>query len=249
MTPQNNTNMTTGQMPPQVQPMQPQMQAMPQATPVMKVADNKLLSALNAIGLGVAVYFGVMAIFGAIAGFAKIAWNMKTDEVSLFLLGGGNLNLAMALTAVLGAVVAMLTIKKITDAEILKNAYRGLMVGFLMLAGMAAVGMLATALYSLMGIGAKYVSQGSLWGIDFVVALVKFLAAVTVVVIAQNVVKGKIQMLKMANFAGLGIAGLGLVLVVISVLIGFYSKSGTGLPKSSGTDSLDSWKSLFEAYK
>ena len=216
------------------------------------------ISAINAAALSVAAYFGVLAIFGAIAGFTKGKWVFTMPGIVEMIFGAKTFSLfgatvsasasALFITMMLalcGGVIGLLTLKKLTNIEAVKKSWKVVAEVFGIITGLFIVGLIATALYALLGVGEKSgVSQGDLWLSTFLPMVIKTAAAGAISCVAQKVAEGKVEVLRIFSFVAVGIAAVALIIVVVQTLVGFYGKNTTGRSASSSYD--DDWSSLFD---
>lgn len=218
-------------------------------TPVVKAVkmpklklSSKAVVAVNAVTVTGALYLGILAIMGGVSALAKWKWSVfGTPEVKTWLFGGASSLFTVAVLAVALAVMGYATINKITDANALKKAYGVVAVVMTVWAGLMAVGVLATGLYGLMGVGDKSgISHTSLWLGDFIPLVIKLVVTVGLALLARKIAEGKIEVLRLMSLVMLGIVGLGLILAVVQTFIGFYAKPASSL------DSLKDWTTLFD---
>ena len=225
----------------------------PVKMPTIKKADNKLISAVNAISITLACFFGWMTIFAAIASFTKKGWGIDIPLVG-WIFGnnfgsyGGTVSitlLATGLLTVLFAVAGLISARKITDVEAMKCSWKKARNIFVVIAGIEIFKMIALAIYALCGLGkAAGVDQGYLWLNGFLTNTLAALGAAAIAAIAHMIANGKTQVLSIMRFVALGIAGAALIITVIATFVGFYNK-----PKASS--SLDSYNldSLYNLFK
>ena len=213
-------------------------------------ADNKFIAGLNAVCISLAVFFGWMTIFAAIAGFTKKGWGVGIPLVGT-ILGANTDQMSIAFVAgflsVLLAVAGLITARKITDINAMKDSWKMVRNLFVVIAGIEVLKMLCLAIYSLLGIGEKSgVEQGYLWLNGFLSNTLAAIAAGAIVFIAHAIAQGKTQVLSIMRFVALGIAGVACILVFISTLIGFYGNKTSSYSSSSSSSSLDSWLELLK---
>jgi hypothetical protein len=223
------------------QEQQPLVQ--PVKMPKMKMPGNRAAT-LNAFALSFAAFFGFMTIMAAIAGFTDGEWLFNIPLIGTVLANVSIVStvLTTALMAVLFAVVGMLTVSKITNIEDVKKAWCGVARVFLVLALIYAATMVSIMIYSLLAIGSKSgVSQSNLWLVNFIPNLITMAAAGGMWLIARQIANGKTAMLKILSILGVVIAGVGLILVIVQTLVGFYS--GPSVPSLPGglDNLLDLW--------
>lgn len=198
----------------------------------MKIAGDKA-AGINAFAISFAVFFGAMAIFSAIAGFTKGDW---TFNIPLIGAAFANVGLASALItgllAVVFAVIGLMTIGKITDKAALVKSWTMVSKVFFVLTCIYVVSMVGLALYSLFALGKKGLDHGDLWLSSFLPNLITALVAGVMAYLAKMIAAGKTATLRMLSAVATGIASVGLILVIIQTLVGFYG--GTSSSSSSG---------------
>lgn len=209
-------------------------------------ADNKVIASVNAISMALATFMGWMTIWAAIASFTKKGWGVGIPFTGiLFGANSGYVGtiFATGLLTVLFAVIGLITARKITDINAMKNSWKCVRNLFVVIAGLEVFKMIALAIYALMGIGEKSgVDQGYLWLNGFLSNTLAAAAAVAVVFIANAIAAGKTQVLSIMRFIALGVASVALIIAVVSTLVGFYSKKSSS-SYSDYSDALDSAKS------
>lgn len=213
-------------------------------------ADNKFIAGLNAVCISLAVFFGWMTIFAAIAGFTKKGWGVGIPLVGT-ILGANTDQMSIAFVAgflsVLLAVAGLITARKITDVNAMKDSWKCVRNLFIVIAGIEVLKMLCLAIYSLLGIGEKSgVEQGYLWLNGFLSNTLAAIAAVGIVFIAHAIAQGKTQVLSIMRFVALGIAGAALIITVIATFVGFYNKPSL---KGSSSSSDYDFSSLYDLFK
>ena len=212
-------------------------------------ADNKVIASVNAISMALATFMGWMTIWAAIASFTKKGWGVGIPFTGiLFGANSGYVGtiFATGLLTVLFAVIGLITARKITDINAMKNSWKCVRNLFVVIAGLEVFKMIALAIYALMGIGEKSgVDQGYLWLNGFLSNTLAAAAAVAVVFIANAIAAGKTQVLSIMRFIALGVASVALIIAVVSTLVGFYSKKSS----SSYSDAMDSAKSWLDLLK
>lgn len=215
-------------------------------------ADNKVIASVNAISMALATFMGWMTIWAAIASFTKKGWGVGIPFTGiLFGANSGYVGtiFATGLLTVLFAVIGLITARKITDINAMKNSWKCVRNLFVVIAGLEVFKMIALAIYALMGIGEKSgVDQGYLWLNGFLSNTLAAAAAVAVVFIANAIAAGKTQVLSIMRFIALGVASVALIIAVVSTLVGFYSKKSSS-SYSDYSDALDSAKSWLDLLK
>lgn len=203
--------------------------------------NGKRAAYVNAAAVTVATYFGIVAVFGAIAGFTKGDWTFSMPAIvsaffgstSFSLLGvsvsvGPSALFITGMLALVGGVIGFLTLKKLTDATAVKNAWHLVSEIFGVITGILLVALVSTALWSLFGIGEKSgVSQGDLWLSTFLPTLIKAVLAGTIYVLARKIAAGKLEVLRIFSMVATGIAVVALIMVIVQTMIGFYDKKSS----------------------
>ncbi len=218
--------------------------------PKMKLSSEKLAN-INAFASAFAIFFGIAAIFSAIAGFTKGKWSVGVPFIGIFFSNASLVsNLVLtAIFALCAGIIAIMTVHKLTDAESVKKAYGKVACVTLGIAAFFAIEMVATAIYSLMTIGAnKTVNQGTLWLSNFLPQLIMCANAVLVCFLAKQIAAGKTEMLRLVNYLALGIAILAFLLVFIQSMVNLYGKksSSSYLDDSDYSSITDLYKSLLD---
>ena len=168
--------------------------------------SSKVMAHINAFSIAFAIFLGLAAIFAAIAGFtknAKMPWSFGVPFIGTFL--GNNLygGSALFVDAVFVLVFGVLSV----------------------ITAIFAVELVATAIYSLLGAGEKSgVAQGQLWLSSFLPIFILGLISAGVMYLAIQIANGKTQVLRAASYVAIAVAAIAFVLVLISTLVGFYSK-------------------------
>ena len=146
------------------------------------------------------------------------------------------------------AVAGLITARKITDVNAMKDSWKCVRNLFIVIAGIEVLKMLCLAIYSLLGIGEKSgIDQGYLWLNSFLSNTLAAGAAVGIAFIANAIAAGKTTVLSVMRFVALGIAAVGCVLVVVSTIVNFYSKKTTyKSSSSSSSSSIESWLDLLK---
>lgn len=195
---------------------------------------------VNAAAVAVAGYFGVVAIFGAIAGFTKGSWVFDVPgivstmfggtvaSISLFgtsISAGASMLFITMMIAFAAGLIGLFTLKKLTDAAAVKKAWAIVAEIFGVIFGLLVIGLVATAVYSLLGLGEKSgVSQGDLWLSSFLPLAIKAVVAFGMYIIARKIAAGKLEVLRIFSMVTGGIAAVAFVLVLVQTLVGFYGK-------------------------
>lgn len=212
-------------------------------------ADNKVIATVNAISMSLATFMGWMTIWAAIASFTKKGWGVGIPFTGiLFGANSGYVGtiFATGLLTVLFAVIGLITARKITDINAMKNSWKCVRNLFVVIAGLEVFKMIALAIYALMGVGEKSgVEQGYLWLNGFLSNTLAAAAAVAVVFIANAIAAGKTQVLSIMRFIALGVASVALIIAVVSTLVGFYSKKSSS-SYSDAIDSVNTWLDLLK---
>lgn len=200
--------------------------------------NGKRAAYINAAAVTVATYFGIVAIFGAIAGFTKGDWMFSMPAIVTALFGNASFSfLGMSVSvgpsalfitgmlAIVGGIIGFLTLKKLTDASAVKNAWRIVAEIFGVITGVLAIALVSIALWSLFGLGEKSgVDQGDLWLSVFLPTVIKTILAGTIYVLAGKIAAGKLEVLRIFSMVATGIAVIAIVMVIIQTLVGFYDK-------------------------
>ena len=203
--------------------------------------NGKRAAYVNAAAVAVATYLGIVAIFGAIAGFTNGDWGFSVPPIISAFFGGASFSLlgvsvsvgpsALFITgmlALVGGVIGFLTLKKLTDAAAVKNAWRIVAEIFGVITGLLLVAIVSTVLWSLFGLGEKSgVDQGNLWLSIFLPLVIKTVLAGTIYVLARKIAAGKLEVLRIFSFVATGIAVIALIIVIVQTMIGFYGKKST----------------------
>ena len=225
-------------------------------------ADNKLLSSINAVSITLACFLGWMTLFAGIASFTKEQWGINIPLMGWIL--GGNFDgfytgyaditiLATGVLTVLFAVAGLITARKITDINAMKSSWKCVRNLFVIIAGIEIFKMLMLAIYALCGVGDKSgVKQGYLWLNGFLSNTLAALAAATMAFIAHLIAQGKTQVLSIMRFVALGVAGVALIIAIISTFVNFYGKKTSSYSGSSnsGSSSINSlYEDIYNLYK
>jgi hypothetical protein len=192
-----------------------------------------LLATINAFSIAFATFFSVNSIFGAIANFTKGEWTFSIPVIGQFSVVKDSSTLFMtAFIAVVFALVGLLTLKKITDAEILKKAYTKISSFFAIISVILTSIAAGTIIYALLALGEKSgVDQGDLWLSGFLPALILAATSVAVTVLTAKIASGKTALLRVLSLIALCVAAVGFILVVISTLVNFYAEKSSPYQK------------------
>lgn len=198
------------------------------SAPANPVADisQKSLAALNAISMALSSLFGIFAIFKAIADFTRGEWLFSVPFFGIFNESPSS-TLYFGVIAILLAVIALITSKKITDAKAVGEAHKVIAPIFYVISALVGASLITIVFYSLFALGAKSVDQGSLWLNNFLPAFILTGVVFAVAFISSKIAAGKIALANILKFVSLGAAGVGLILAVISTLVGFYGKTSS----------------------
>ena len=191
-----------------------------------KKLSQNLVIAVNAISFGGAAIFGGIGIFAAIANFTKGSWYIYGYGIES-LVSVIATSFFLAVLALLLALLAKFTIKKINNADLLKKTYETLAVVTLILTTLFVAIALSVAIYALIGVGSKSIDQKELWLNGFLPALIAAVVTGTVAFIGKKVAKGKIAILPLATNIVLGIASVSLLLMIVSTVVEIYGKSSS----------------------
>ena len=145
------------------------------AKPAKQTTTNKVcLSKVNAFAIAFACFYGFALIIAAIAGFTT-KWSFNVPFVGTFLSNTNQTSiwLITAIAALALGIFGIVSTNKLTDLDSVKKSWKVISGVFLVMASIFAIEMVATAIYSLMGIGRKSgVSQGQLWLNGFLAQLI-----------------------------------------------------------------------------
>ena len=195
-----------------------------------KQTTNKVcLSKVNAFSIAFACFYGFALIIAAIAGFTT-KWNFNVPYIGTFLSNTNQTSawLITAIAALAFGIFGIVTTNKLTDLESVKKSWKVIAGVFLAMAAIFAVEMVATAIYSLMGIGRKSgVSQGSLWLNGFLAQFIAGGAATGMFFLSKAIAAGKVQIIKTLAVLGICLASVAFILVVIQQCVAFYGKSSS----------------------
>jgi len=193
---------------------------------MQKKLSQNLIVAVNAISFGGAAIFGGIGIFAAISNFTKGSWYIYGYGIET-LISGIATSFFLAVLAVLFGLLAKYTIKKITNADLLKKAYETLAVITLILSVLFVAVALSIAIYALIGVGSKSISQKELWLNSFLPALIAAVVTGIVACISKKVARGYIAILPLATNIVLGVASVSLILMIVSTAVNIYGKSSS----------------------
>ncbi|MDR0591153.1 MAG: hypothetical protein LBG75_01155 [Candidatus Nomurabacteria bacterium] len=187
----------------------------------MKKLPQPFIVALNTVSLSLAGVLSVFSVLTAAANFTKGEWLFTSPYFN----GLTNipLTLVLSVAAVLFAVIATITLKKITDADILKKAYSIVAVVAITATVIALSAALSAVLLSLLTVGVEGNDQGAIWLSGFLPAMIVAVITTGLALLAKAVACGKISILPVVTYAVLGIASFSLLLWIISDLVYLYS--------------------------
>ena len=155
-------------------------------------------------------------------------WSFGVPFIGTFLgnnLYGGSALFVDAVFVLVFGVLSLMTLRKVTSIDDMKSAWRKIVVIFGVITAIFAVELVATAIYSLLGAGEKSgVAQGQLWLSSFLPIFILGLISAGVMYLAIQIANGKTQVLRAASYVAIAVAVIAFVLVLISTLVGFYSK-------------------------
>lgn len=194
-----------------------------------KKLSQNLIIAVNAISFTGAAIFGGIGIFAAIANFTKGDWRIYSSGIES-LIGGIDTSFFLAILALALGILARYTIKKITNADLLKKAYGIVAAVSVVLTTLFVAVAVSIALYALIGIGSKAISQKELWLNGFLSAMIAAAVACGVAYVAKKVSAGKIAILPIATNIALGVSSLSLLLMIISTVVNIYGSSNSRYP-------------------
>jgi hypothetical protein len=178
-----------------------------------------------------------MTIFAAIASFTKDGWSVDIPLVGWILgsnsIGSGFLGskglilfpiFATGLLTLIFAIIGLISARKITDIEAMKSSWKCTRNFFILVTVIEVFKMIAIALIGLFGIGEKSkVAEGYLWLNGFLGNTLAAIGAAAVAFISHMIANGKTQVLSMMRFVALGVAGVALILGVVTTFVNFYS--------------------------
>ena len=130
----------------------------------------------------------------------------------------------LSLMAAAFGLIAMLTMKKITDSGLTKKAYGVASIVLVIQAILAAVATVAIIPFALFAAGAGYV-QKYLWLNKFLPYLVTTAVIVGLLFVIKKIYDGMIKLLPNLTYAILGVAGVALILSIVATCVGFYGES------------------------
>ena len=191
-----------------------------------KKLSQNLIVAVNAISFGGAAIFGGIGIFAAISNFTKGSWYIYGYGIES-LVSGIATSFFLAVLALLLALLAKYTIKKINNADLLKKTYETLAVITLILTTLFVAIALSVAIYALIGVGSKSINQKELWLNGFLPAFIAAVVTGAVAFISKKVAAGKIAILPLATNIVLGVASVSLLLMIVSTVVEIYGKSSS----------------------
>ncbi|MCL1876676.1 hypothetical protein FWF74_01410 [Candidatus Saccharibacteria bacterium] len=179
-----------------------------------KKLPQTLVVVLNAFSVVFAAELGILTVTIAI----------------IYLISGVGGGLAfgpfeLSLVAAAFAVIALLTMKKITDAGMMKKAYGVAAIILIVQAICVAVAAVAVIPFALFAAGAGGAVQKSLWLGSFLPSLGVTAVVVGLLFVVKKIYDGVIKILPIVTYVILGIAGLAFILSTISTFIGFYGKN------------------------
>ncbi len=214
--------------------------------PKIKI-DNHKVADINAFATAFASFFGFATIIAAISTFTKGKWSFNIPFLGSFLgsnLGQTSSMLVVALLTLACAIIGLMTVRKITDAEAMKKAWSCVAKVFGVFVIIFCVDMVAVLIYSLLSLGrSKFaVSQGELWGSSFVANLILALASAAMFFVSAKIAKGETKYLSIMRFVAIGIASVATLMAVVSLLVSFYSKT----PTTEVEDAIDSLNDLYK---
>lgn len=190
-----------------------------------KLPQSAVVTA-NAISFAAAAIFGGIGIFAAIANFTRGGWDFMPATIGSLIPGMGTA-FFMAFLGLICGLIAMFTLKKITDADLLKKSYATVGV----VAGAATVAMIAylvgIMIYAILAVGAGGDAQAMLWLDCFLPALITGGLFLGLALIAKQIASGGIKILPTMTIVVLCVASAGALLTIISTLVGLYAKSGS----------------------
>ncbi|MDR2063441.1 MAG: hypothetical protein LBQ02_01445 [Candidatus Nomurabacteria bacterium] len=221
--------------------MQNEQPTAPAPTPVVPsmqlpkiTMPQKSLAGLNAFSIAIATFFGALSIFGAIAKFVAMGaksgdgWAFGIPITGVFNNTAVPALFITAFIALVFGVIGFITLRKITDAEVLQKSY-GKTSGFFTILSIIFTSItISVVFYALFALGEKSgVVQKDLWLNSFLPSLIVSATAIVTTVLAKQVAAGKTALLRIFGFIALGVAAIGFILVVISTLVGFYGKTSS----------------------
>ena len=216
----------------------------PVKIPKMKIAGDKV-AGINAFAISFAVFFGAMTIFSAIAGFTKGDWSFGIPFMgAAFANVGLASTLITGLLAVVFAVIGLVTIGKITDRESLTKSWNAISKVFFVLTCIYVMSMVGIALYSLFALGKKGLDHGDLWLSSFLPNFITAVVAGVMAYMSKMIAGGKTAVLRALSIVAIGVASIGLVLVIVQTLVGFY-----GEKSSSSSSYEDYYQDILDYFK
>ena len=217
--------------------------------PKIKI-DNKSMAGINAFATAFASFFGFATIIAAIATFAK-KWSFNIPFLSNVFgsnLGQASSLLTVATLTLVCAIIGLLTVRKITDVESMKKAWGVVAKVFTIFLIIFVVDMVSIIIYSLLSLGrSKFeINQGTLWGSSFVANLILAAASGAMLFISSKIAKGETKYLSIMRFVAIGLASVAVLIVIIALLVGFYSKPSAS---SELEDAYSELENLYNYFK
>ena len=203
---------------------------------MQKKLSQNLIVAINAASFGGAAIFGSIGILAAISNFTEGSWYIYGSGIES-LIGGVAMSFFLAVLAFVLGVIAKSTIKKITNADLLKKSYGTLTVVACIIGALATTVAISVAIFALIVIGSKSYDQKELWLNSFLPAIIVSAITFCTAWFTRKISSGNIASLPLATNIVLGIASVSLLLTVISTIVVVYgtsSKSTGGSGKSYG---------------
>ncbi|MDR1032391.1 MAG: hypothetical protein LBL84_00045 [Candidatus Nomurabacteria bacterium] len=202
-------------------------------------ASQGFVTALNGVSLGLAALFSVVSVFGAIASFTSGKWIFGIPVLSQFNISGAPTLFVASIAALVFALIAFITVRKITDAEKLKSVYSAWATVWAVVSVILVSVVVATIFYALFVIGDKGVSQKTLWLSGFLPSLIVATVSVGLAFVYKAVASGKTAILNIINLVVISVAALGLLMVIISVFVNHYGSKSSGSSYSDYSRYLD----------
>jgi hypothetical protein len=182
-----------------------------------KNVSQLFLVATNAFSLVYAVEVGLLAVYVAIRALIE---GGATGGVMAYI------PLWLGLSAGAFGLIALLTVKKITDHELLKKAYNIVAAFVLVGAVLAMTGAVGVMLFSLFAVGVGAI-QGVLW-LDLFLPMFAVAAVATgLLAVAKKIAGGMIKLLPIMTYVIFAIAGIALILAIVATFVGLYGGSGS----------------------
>jgi hypothetical protein len=174
------------------------------------------LAAINAFSLVYAVEAGIFAVVLGIIALTQGRVGAGTAFPALLI----------GISALAFGLVALFTMRKITDKNLVKKAYGVAAVILLIEAILYAAMTVGTALYALFSVGIGEI-QGNLWLNWFLPLLGLTVVSAGLSFVAKKVYDGMAsKILPIVAYIALGIAGVGILLAMIATFVGWYGSSG-----------------------